>query len=164
MKPFVEATGRLRRLLSGMRGADAARRPECARRARNGHRPVAVACDRGSALPLNVFVALLVVGAGAVGGVLVAGTVVHGQAQAAADMVAVAAAGQLLSEPGPCATAEDIAGRNEARLLACEVTGATVLVEVAVALPRPIRVVGHDEARASAAAELRFDPGEPPQP
>lgn len=111
-----------------------------------------------SAVPLSVLGAVLVAGAAVAGGVLVSGTVVHGRAQGAADMTALGGAAQLLTTAGPCATAEEVATRNDARLLACEVSGATVVVSVAVRLPRPMRVVGHDEAHASAAAELRFDP------
>lgn len=113
--------------------------------------------DRGT-VPIPVLGSMLVAGAGVVGSVLVAGAVVHGRAQAAADMVAIAGAGQILTTTEPCETADDIATRNDARLLSCQVSGARVTVSVAVPLPPPMRVVGHDEARASAAAELQVDP------
>lgn len=127
-------------------------------RVRRRRLPVRSALDDRGTVPIPVLGCLLVAGAGVVGSVLVAGAVVHGRAQAAADMTAIAGAGQILTTTEPCDTAAQIAVRNDARLLSCEVSGAVVVVSIAVPLPQPMRVVGHVEARASAAAELQIDP------
>lgn len=70
---------------------------------------------------LLTFVALALAG---VGGVLAA----HRQAQAAADLAALAGAGALQEGRDACSAAGAVAARNGARLGSCEVAGADVVV------------------------------------
>lgn len=91
---------------------------------------------------------LLLVGAatGVVGALVVA----HRQAQAAADLAALAGATALASARDPCVVAGSVAAANHAALVSCRVTGGDVLVEVVVTGPRWL---GQDEdlrARARA--------------
>jgi secretion/DNA translocation related TadE-like protein len=72
---------------------------------------------------------------GAALGVVAAMIHAHRQAQSAADLAALAAAGALAHGGDACASAEHIAGTNHARLDACVVEGREVVVEVTVAGP-----------------------------
>ncbi len=93
--------------------------------------------ERGAATVLVVAMAavVLVVGCAVAGatGLVVA----HRRAQAAADLAALAAAGALQRGGDPCGAAADLAGRNDARLVTCEVRGADLVVRVTVAGPDP---------------------------
>ncbi|NPC98272.1 Rv3654c family TadE-like protein [Nocardioides sp. zg-DK7169] len=67
---------------------------------------------------------------------LVAGVVVaHRQAQSAADLAALGAAGALVDGRDPCTAGSAVAAANGARLVGCAVQGRTVLVRVQVAGP-----------------------------
>ncbi|GAB3263398.1 hypothetical protein GCM10027425_27830 [Alteromonas gracilis] len=94
-------------------------------------------------LLLVTFVALTLAG---VGGVLVA----HRQAQAAADLAALAGAGALQEGQDSCTVADVIAARNGASLIDCREEGAEVVVSVeveAAGVPAgPWRLVGRARA------------------
>lgn len=76
--------------------------------------------------------------------------VAHRQAQAAADLAALAAAGAPRRGDDPCRAAREIAQRNGARLAACQQQGADVVVRATVRShfggPWAVDLVG--EARA----------------
>lgn len=92
--------------------------------------------DRGSVtLPAIACLGVLLL-LGSALGVAAAMVTAHRRAQGAADLAALAAAVAAGRGGPPCAAAEDIAGRNGARLSACEVAGRVVEVEVRVAGPR----------------------------
>ncbi|UFU03406.1 flp pilus-assembly TadE/G-like family protein [Ruania suaedae] len=106
--------------------------------------------DRGSATVL----VLAILAAGLVLmvllGALVHASVARGTAQAAADLAAIAAAGEAASGgPDPCALAERVAERNGGQLSSCAVgDGALTDVEVRVpATPLP----GWDQVAVAAA-------------
>ncbi|WP_134741082.1 Rv3654c family TadE-like protein [Nocardioides sp. 503] len=77
---------------------------------------------------------LLVLGAAL--GVVAAVVVAHRQAQAAADLSALAGAQVLGRGRDPCAAADEVAAANGARLASCVVAGREVLVEVTAPGPR----------------------------
>jgi secretion/DNA translocation related TadE-like protein len=92
--------------------------------------------ERGSATLATVacLAVLLLLGAGlGVVGALVRG---HRLAQSAADLAALAAAADLPRGGSGCAAGAEIAAANGARLVGCDVAGATVTVRVEVAGPR----------------------------
>ncbi|MFC5729151.1 MULTISPECIES: Rv3654c family TadE-like protein [Nocardioides] len=108
--------------------------------------------ERGAATVLAVAMsgALLLVGAAT--GVVAAIFVAHRQAQAAADLAALAGATAVADHHGrdPCGQAADVAAANDAALSSCAVEGEDVVVEVVVVGPRWL---GQDEdltARARA--------------
>lgn len=106
--------------------------------------------ERGSAtlLVVSMTAVLLLVGVALAG---VAGIVhAHRSAQAAADLVALAAASQ--SGAG-CGTAADVARANGAVLVACDRTGREATVRVRVPGPR---LLGH---RVDPTARARAGPG-----
>jgi secretion/DNA translocation related TadE-like protein len=92
--------------------------------------------DRGAAtlLAVSFLGLLLLLGAalGVVGGMVVA----HRQAQAAADLAALAGAGAISEGADACALAAGLAADNGARLVACTATAREVTVEVSVPGPR----------------------------
>lgn len=92
--------------------------------------------ESGAATLLVVaFVGVMLLLGAALG--FVAGMVIaHRQAQAAADLAALAAAEALAAGRDGCAVGAATAGANEGRLVACTVEGAVVTVEVAVTGPR----------------------------
>jgi secretion/DNA translocation related TadE-like protein len=109
--------------------------------------------ERGGATVLVVAMAgvlmFVMVGLAAAGGLVTA----QRQAQAAADLAALAGASALAAVSGPadaCAAADRVAGANEAALDACTPAGRTVTVTVSVSGPdvpwRDVRVTA--EARA----------------
>ena len=111
--------------------------------------------ERGAAGMLPILAGLGVAGLTALAASVVSATVVHGRVDAAADLVALAAASQLLSDPNPCATAQRTARDNDVALAECSVAGLAVTVTVAADLPPVLRdaLPGRD-ARARARAEL----------
>lgn len=113
-----------------------------------------VSDDRGTAGLLLVggaLVAAAVVAAGA----LVAGVVAHSRVEAAADMVALAAAGRMLLDPQPCDTAARVAGDNDVHLAGCDVDGLAVSVTIEADLPPVLaEAMGDRPASARARAEL----------
>lgn len=117
------------------------------------------ASDHGSAGLIPLIGGLGVAAATVVAGALVAGSLVHSRAEAAADMVALAAAGRILTDPDPCGVAARVADDNDVVLSRCDVAGVSVTVTVAADLPPVLRpVAGGRQAHASARAELVPDP------
>lgn len=117
-----------------------------------------VPADRGAASVLVIAAGFLVlVGAVAAAG-LVTGATLHTRVDATADLVAIAAAGRLLSDPDPCAEAADVAAANDAELTGCSLEGAVVTVTVAVPTP-PLwrRLLGRATVQGSSRAELVVD-------
>jgi hypothetical protein len=107
--------------------------------------------------------AAIVTGAGGVAGILVSGSLAHTRADAAADAVALAAAGALFEPEGQCGAAARIAAANGARLVQCRPDAAVVTVRIA--LPRPPlveRILGSGEVGATAAAQMVWDGGTGP--
>jgi secretion/DNA translocation related TadE-like protein len=88
------------------------------------------------------------------------------RAAAAADVSALAAAPRVVLDPQTaCGRAADIASRNGARIVSCEVDGDSVLVRAAVS-PRTswarwvaLLVADSADATVAARAQLQFDPG-----
>lgn len=114
-----------------------------------------VSGDRGAAGLLVLIAGMAIVAVTAVAGALVAGALVHSRVEAAADMVALAAAGRLLTDPQPCEVAATVAADNDVRLVACQVEGLAVSITVEAALPPVLTgAVGDRRARARARAEV----------
>lgn len=113
-----------------------------------------VSSDRGAAGVLLVGGAL-VTAAVVAAGALVAGVVAHSRVEAAADMVALAAAGRLLLDPQPCETAAMVAQDNDVHLAGCDVDGLAVSVTIEADLPAVLaEAMGDRRASARARAEL----------
>ena len=116
--------------------------------------------EAGAATLLAVALAgvLLLVGAAlAVVGAMVAA---HRQAQAAADLAALAGATAAARGDVACWSARAVAQRNEATLVACAVDGGAVTVEVRVAGPRWLGQESDLEARARAGPSSEHIPDE----
>ena len=110
--------------------------------------------ERGS-LSLLLVGTVFVIGSAIIAAALTAGAVSRGRAEAVADAVALAAAGALLQQPGPCQVAATVAKQNSARLLHCYPRGATVEVQVALSTPAAVsRLSGWDNIEMESAAEL----------
>lgn len=92
--------------------------------------------ERGSATLFAVACLSLLMVLGAALGVVAAMVHAHRQAQAAADLAALAGAQAAVRGRDPCAAAGSVATANGARLGSCRVAGRDVLVEVEVAGPR----------------------------
>ena len=93
--------------------------------------------QRGAATVLAVAMTGVLLLAGAAAGVVGAIVVAHRQAQAAADLAALAGASTLAVGGGDaCRAASGVATANDAELRSCSVLGSDVLVEVVVAGPR----------------------------
>lgn len=94
--------------------------------------------ERGAATLLVVAVVgvlFFVLGALAVvGGIVVA----HRQAQAAADLAALAGAAAIADGDDGCARAGALAAANDATLLSCAVAGQEITVRVGVSGPRAV--------------------------
>ncbi len=92
--------------------------------------------ERGAGTVLAVsmlgFVMLVATTLGLVAGVIRA----HREAQAAADLTALAAAQTLVAGGDPCRTAAELASANRGELLDCVATSIDVRVTVRVAGPR----------------------------
>lgn len=97
--------------------------------------------EQGSATLLAVALLGVLVLVGVALGVVAAILHAHRQAQAAADLAALAGAAAVADGADACAAAGRIALANHAVLGACRVSGREVLVEVTVAGPRWL---GHD--------------------
>ena len=110
--------------------------------------------DRGAGTAFAAFalLALLLLAAAAIeiGGAVTA----RHRAQSAADLAALAAAGQVVLGVDGCAAARRLADRNGGRLTGCSLEGADVLVQVEVAFPLglPLGSVGLGPAVAVARA------------
>lgn len=106
--------------------------------------------DRGSATLLAaVFVCLLLL-VGAALGVVASVFLKHRQAQAAADLAALAGAGALAGTSDPCEAAASTAAANGGLLIHCRVVGRDVTVQVEVAGPRWLGFTGDLSAEARA--------------
>jgi secretion/DNA translocation related TadE-like protein len=92
--------------------------------------------DRGSATLFAVACLGLLLTLGAALGVVAAIVADHRTAQAAADLAALAGASSLQTGADPCASADGIAIRNGAAMIACDVSGESVRVRVRVDGPR----------------------------
>jgi secretion/DNA translocation related TadE-like protein len=95
---------------------------------------------------------------------LLVGTAVVGRHRAttAADLAALAAAGQaVLGRPGACAAAAEVAAANSAELTACTVSDGAV-VEVRVSVPVRLGLLGVHTATGRARAGP-VPPGTEPQ-
>jgi len=106
--------------------------------------------ERGSASLAAVacVAVLLLLGAGL--GVVGALVRAHRVAQSAADLAALAAAAELARSGDGCAAGVQVAAANDARLVGCEVAGATVTVRVRVDGPHWLGQEADLEARARA--------------
>jgi secretion/DNA translocation related TadE-like protein len=118
--------------------------------------------EAGAATLLAVSLAgvLLLVGAAlAVVGAMVAA---HRQAQAAADLAALAGATAAARGDGPCQSARVVARLNDATVVACAVDGSDVTVQVRVPGPHWLGQAADLEARARAGpGRASTDPPEP---
>lgn len=90
--------------------------------------------------------ALVVVAWGAAS--VVATVVAHRVAQNAADLAALAAAGDLAHAEDGCATASVVATANRAHVVSCHADGSAVVVEVSVATPFGLGIAVRARARA----------------
>jgi secretion/DNA translocation related TadE-like protein len=106
--------------------------------------------ERGAATVVAVALMGLLVLVGAALGVVSAMVHAHRQAQSAADLAALAAAGALARGGDACATAAHIAGANHARLDGCQVAGREVVVDVTVTGPHWLGQTEDLQARARA--------------
>lgn len=98
-----------------------------------------------SVLVLTLACALVAIAWGAVS--LVALLIAHREAQNAADLAALAAAGHVADGEDGCSLAATVATANKASLVSCEVEGSTVVVEVQVRVAGRVAEV-HARARA----------------
>jgi secretion/DNA translocation related TadE-like protein len=106
--------------------------------------------ERGGATVLAVTCLGLLLLVGAALGVVAAMVAAHRQAQAAADLAALAGATTIGDGGDPCAAASGVATANRATLLACTVEGSDVHVEVRVTGPRWLGQTGDLTAQARA--------------
>ena len=106
--------------------------------------------DRGSVSLFLVSCLGLLLLVGTALGVVAALVRAHRQAQAAADLAALAVASAVARQPDPCAAGGAIARANGARLVSCVLAGRTSTVRVVVPGPRWWGRVAdlHAEARA----------------
>lgn len=106
--------------------------------------------DRGAATVFAVSCLGLLLLIGAALAVVAAMVTAHRQAQAAADLAALAGAGTLGEGGDGCAAAAEIAAANHATLASCLVDGSDVVVEVLVTGPRWLGATGDLAASARA--------------
>jgi secretion/DNA translocation related TadE-like protein len=90
--------------------------------------------ERGSATPFAIACLGLLVLLAAALGVTAAMVRAHRQAQAAADLAALAAAGSV-GEGDPCVAGAGVAAANGARITSCTVAGREVTIRVEVEGP-----------------------------
>ena len=91
--------------------------------------------ERGSASMLVISAAGVLMGGAVALGVVAGMVAAHRQAQAAADLAALAGAGAVARGGDGCAAAEELASANTAELRSCRVAGREVWVKVAVSGP-----------------------------
>ncbi|MEW2426758.1 Rv3654c family TadE-like protein [Micromonospora sp. NPDC047644] len=90
--------------------------------------------QRGGATVLLLAIGLVFMVFGTFGAAIVAAGMASQRAAVAADLGALAGAARALDgDAAACATASDLAGRNEGRLVGCHLDGMDVLVTVEVA-------------------------------
>ncbi len=106
--------------------------------------------ERGSATPFTIACLGLLLVLGAALGVVAAMVHAHRQAQAAADLAALAGATAAAHGGSACPAAGTVAAANAARLLTCGVTGREVTVRVEVPGPHWLGQAADLEAQARA--------------
>jgi secretion/DNA translocation related TadE-like protein len=106
--------------------------------------------ERGSATPLVVSCAAVLLLLGCALGVVSAMVRAHRVAQSAADLAALAGAGALGRGGDACAVGAGLAQANGARLTGCAVRGREVTLRVVVTGPRWLGQVGDLAAEARA--------------
>jgi len=106
--------------------------------------------ERGSVSLFVVACVGLLLLVGAALGVVAALVRAHRQAQAAADLAALAVASAASRGSDPCAAGAAIAEANGGRLASCRVAGRTGTVRVVVTGPRWLGQLGDLEAQARA--------------
>ncbi|MEH0931098.1 Rv3654c family TadE-like protein [Micromonospora sp. CPCC 205558] len=90
--------------------------------------------QRGGATVLLLAMGLVFVAFGTFGAAIVAAATASQRAAVAADLGALAGAARALDgDAAACASAADLAGRNDGRLVGCHLDGLDVLVTVEVA-------------------------------
>jgi secretion/DNA translocation related TadE-like protein len=100
---------------------------------RKRHRGASSDRDRGAASILLLAIGLVLVAAGMGGAAIAAGVVGNHRARTAADLGALAGAGQAIyGQDVACAQAGRLVAANGGRLTGCTVTGLEVVVSVAV--------------------------------
>ena len=105
--------------------------------------------------PLWLVGSILVIFMAFIATLLVVTSVMRSRTESIADLVALAAAREIVLSARPCDAAMRIATANSAVLLNCQYSGSRV--EVVVTLPKPQalrRLVGKRKIRAAAAAEI----------
>jgi secretion/DNA translocation related TadE-like protein len=108
--------------------------------------------DRGSATVWVLALSGVLVALGAAGVLVGSAVVIRHRAEAAADLAALAAAGNAVAGwADPCATASSVAVANGAVLEACSVLPGAV-VQIRVGVRMPMGPLGLRWARASARA------------
>lgn len=116
-------------------------------------RPCRPGGERGSVTLVVVGCAGVLLLLGAALGVAAALVRAHRDAQAAADLAALAAAGAVGWGHDPCAAAADVASANRARVTSCRVSGREARVRVEVTGPHWLGL------RADLAGGARAGPG-----
>ena len=111
--------------------------------------------ERGAATVLVVALVGVLLLVGSALGVVAAMVVDHRRAQSAADLAALAGAQALADGADGCGVARASAADNEAQVVACDVEGRDVLVEVEVTGPRWLGQRGDLRARARAGPAVR---------
>jgi secretion/DNA translocation related TadE-like protein len=106
--------------------------------------------ERGSVSLFVVACLGLLLLVGAALGVVAALVRAHRQAQAAADLAALAVASAVARGPDPCAAGGSIAEANGGRLTSCRLAGRTGTVRVVVPGPRWLGQLADLEAEARA--------------
>lgn len=106
--------------------------------------------EAGAATLLTVALLAVLLLVGGALGVVAALVHAHRQAQAAADLAALAGARVLADGGSPCDAAAALAVANHARLMTCRTAGHDVLVQVSVAGPRWLGQTEDLNARARA--------------
>ena len=104
----------------------------------------------GAATLLAVAMAGVLMMLGAALGVVGAMVVAHRRAQASADLAALAGATAATQGRDACQAARDVARLNDGTVIACEVDGGTVTVEVRVPGPRWLGQQSDLDARSRA--------------
>lgn len=117
--------------------------------------------DSGSAGLLSLIGVLVILSCGYAIALAASVARIHTQTDAAADLTALAVAGDLLSAGDPCETGRVIAEANSAELRGCIVTGLSASITVATPLPSGLALLGKPEAVSRATAELRWSDGSP---
>jgi secretion/DNA translocation related TadE-like protein len=106
--------------------------------------------ERGAATVLTISCIGLLLLLGAALSVVTAMVAAHRQAQAAADLAALAAASAIADGGDPCGEGAAVASANGATLTSCTIDGSDAVVEVLVTGPRWLGQSGDLTGRARA--------------